>query len=283
MDGSATDESRFGVVAVVRKKKDNAAAGWNARMGGLVVCAFFVLGVMTGFSTTGRAVALRTSRTLISYQRQFMDSIAPEREVASNYCGVILEWARRVGIYHRNSHAPGVESLSARNMRDGAIAIVERHDGFYELFAGGELRGPVSPGKQDDLPVLSGIAAENAPGKQMVDYAEVLIRAETQLSEIISEMQVAEDGTGSLFLEREQTEVVIDLDHAPAELQRVIEVRAQWPGHENLIAALDLTTPGQAVVRLHREERAPAKRGGAIRKVYAQTSETSNQLRKGSP
>jgi len=268
---------------VVGKKKNNAAVGWNARMGGLVLCAFFVLGVMTGFSTTGRAVALRTSKILISYQRRFMDSIAPQREIAANYCGVILQWAQHAGIYHRNSHAPAIESLSARDMRDGAIAIVERRDGFYELFAGGELRGPVSPGKQGDLPVLSGIAAESAPGKQMVDYAEVLIRAETQLSEIISEMQVADDGTGSLFLAREQTEVVIDLDRAPAELQRVIEVRAQWPGRENLIAALDLTTPGQAVVRLHGEERAPAKRGVAIRKIYAQSSETSNQLRRGSP
>ncbi len=238
-------------------------------MGGLVVCAFFALGVMTGFSATGRAVA---SRSLISYQQRFMDSIAPEREVASNYCAVILEWARHVGIYHRNTHEPIVESMSARDMRDGAIAIVERRDGFYELFAGGELRGPVSPGKQNDLPILSGTAAETAPGKQMVDYAEVLIRAETQLSEIISEMLVADDGTGSLFLEREQTEVVIDLDRAPAELQRVIEVRSQWQG-----------TPGQAIVRLHQVERAPSKRGSAIRKVSTQTFETINQLRPGSP
>jgi hypothetical protein len=136
---------------------------------------------------------------------------------------------------------------------------------------------------QGDLPILSGSPAEAAPGKQMVDYAEILIRAETQLSEIISEMQIADDGTGSLFLEREQTEVVIDLDRAPAELQRVIEVRSQWQGRENLLAALDLTTPGQAVVRLHQAERAPSKRGGAIRKVSTRFSEITNQLRKGSP
>jgi hypothetical protein len=246
-------------------------AGWNSRMGGLVVCAFFVLGVMTGFSTTGRAVALRTSATLISYQGRIMDSIAPAREVASNYSGVILEWAGHAGIYHRISHGPGAESLSARDMREGAIAIVERRDGFYELFAGGELRGPVSPGKQGDLPVISGAAVESARGNQMVDYAAVLVRAETQLSEIISEMQVADDGTGSLFLERERTEVVIDLDRAPVELQRVIEVRAQWHGRENMIAALDLTTPGQAVARLHGREGAPSKHRGAIRKISDQT------------
>ena len=85
----------------------------------------------------------------------------------------------------------------------------------------------------------------------MVDYAAELVRAETQLSEIISEMQVDDDGTASLFLERERTEVVVDLDRAAAELQRAIKVRQQWQGRENLIAALDLTTPGLAVVRLH--------------------------------
>jgi len=247
-------------------------------MGGLVVCAFFVMGVMTGFSTAGRAAALRTSATLISYQGRVMDSIAPARAFVSKYFGVILQWAGQAGIYHRVSHAPGAEAPTERDMRKGAIAIVERHDGFYELFDGGELRGPVSAGKQGDLPVISGSAAESARGNQMVDYAEVLIRAETQLSEIISEMQVADDGTGSLFLEREQTEVVIDLDRAPAELQRAIEVRAQWQGRENLIAALDLTTPGQAVVRLHGGEGAPSKGSGAIRKISEQTA--SLQLRR---
>ena len=64
-------------------------------------------------------------------------------------------------------------------------------------------------------------------------------------------MQVDDDGTASLFLERERTEVVVDLDRAAAELQRAIKVRQQWQGRENLIAALDLTTPGLAVVRLH--------------------------------
>jgi hypothetical protein len=242
-------------------------------MGGLVVCAFFVLGVMTGFSTTGRAVARRTSDTLISYQSRFMDSIAPEREVAANYSGVILQWAGHAGIYHRATHAPGAEALSARDLRDGAIAIVERRDGFYQLFAGGELRGPVSPGVQGDLPVISGAAVENARGDQMVEYAAVLVRAETQLSEIISEMQVADDRTGSLFLEREQTEVVIDLDRAPAELDRAIEVRSKWQGRENLIAALDLTTPGQAVMRLHAAQRAPSKHRSAIQKISEQVTE----------
>ena len=261
------------VAAVARRKRENVVTGWNARMGGLVVCAFFVLGVMTGFSTTGRAVALRTSDTLISYQRQFMESIAPARDLAANYSGVIVEWAGHAGLYHRTTHAPGAAALSARDLRDGAIAIVERRDGFYQLFAGGELRGPVSPGVQGDLPVISGAAVEDARGNQMVEYAAVLVRAETQLSEIVSEMQVADDGTGSLFLEREQTEVVIDLDRAPAELDRAIEVRSKWQGRENLIAVLDLTTPGQAVIRLHGTQRAPSRHRSAIQKISAQVTQ----------
>ena len=242
-------------------------------MGGLVVCAFFALGVMTGFSTTGRAVTLRAAAALSSYRDQIMDSIAPARTTAAGYSAVLVEWAGRAGIYHRDPHGPGAAAISAGDMRDGAIAVVERHDGFYELFSGGELRGPVSPGKQGDLPVLSGAALDNARGTQMVDYAAELVRAETQLSEIISEMQVDDDGTASLFLERERTEVVVDLDRAAPELQRAIKVRQQWQGRENLIAALDLTTPGLAVVRLHASQGAHPKHKSGIRKVSFQPGE----------
>ena len=239
-------------------------------MGGLVVCAFFALGVMTGFSTAGRAVALRASASLTTYRDQIIDSLAPARTTAANYSAVLLQWAERARIYHHATNQPGAAAISAGDMRDGAIAIVERHDGFYQLFSGGELRGPVSPAKQGDLPVLSGAALDNARGSQLVDYASELVRAETQLSEIISEMHVGDDGTASLFLERERTEVVIDLDRATTELQRAIKVRQQWQGRENLIAALDLTTPGFAVVRLHAVENNHSKHKTALRKVSYQ-------------
>jgi hypothetical protein len=239
-------------------------------MGGLVVCAFFVLGVMTGFSTTGRAVALRASASLSSYRSQILDSLAPARTTASNYSAVLVQWAGRAGIYHQAGYGPGAAEISAGNVRDGAVAIVERRDGFYELFSGGELRGPISVGKQGDLPVLSGAALDDAHGSQMVDYAAALVRAETQLSEIISEMRIGDDGTASLFLERERTEVVIDLKRATTELQRAIKVRQHWQGRENLIAALDLTTPGLAVVRLHAAESNHPKRKTGLRKVSFQ-------------
>jgi hypothetical protein len=244
-------------------------------MGGLVVCAFFALGVMTGFSTTGRTVALRAAATLDSYRDQILNSIAPARATASNYSAVLVQWAGRVGIYRRDLREPGAAAISSGDMREGAVAIVERHDGFYELFSGGELRGPVSPGKQGDLPVLSGDALDSARGTQMVEYAAVLVRAETQLSEIISEMHVGDDGTASLFLERERTEVVIDLDRATTEIQRAIKVRQQWQGRENLIAALDLTTPGLAVVRLHAAENNHAKHKSGLRKVSFKPAEES--------
>jgi hypothetical protein len=244
-------------------------------MGGLVVCAFFALGVMTGFSTTGRTVALRTAATLDSYRDQILDSIAPARAIASNYSAVLVQWAGRAGIYRRGLREPGAAPVSSGDVRDSAVAIVESHDGFYELFSGGELRGPVSPGKQGDLPVLSGDALDNARGAQMVEYAAVLVRAETQLSEIISEMHVGDDGTASLFLERERTEVMIDLDRATSEIQRAIKVRQQWQGRENLIAALDLTTPGLAVVRLHAAENNRAKHKSGLRKVSFKPAEES--------
>jgi hypothetical protein len=240
-------------------------------MGGLVVCAFFVLGVMTGFSATGRAITLRASANLGSYQNQIWDALAPARAVAASYSTVLVEWAERAGVYRHASHDAGPATVSARDLREGAIAIVERHDGFYELFSGGELRGPVSPGKQGDLPVLSGAALDNARGSELVDYAAVLVRAETQLSEIISEMSIGDDGTASLFLERERTEVVIDLERETMELQRATKVRQQWQGRENLIAALDLTTPGYAVVRLHAPDALRPKHKAGLRKVSVET------------
>ena len=254
----------------VRRGGNKAVPGWSPRLGGLVVCAFFALGVMTGFSTTGRAVTLRASASLSSYRDQIVDSLAPARTAAQGYSAVLVEWAGRVGVYRRGAHGPDASAISAGDMHDGAIAIVERRDGFYQLFSGGELRGPVSIGKQGDLPVLSGAALDNALGTQMVGYAAVLVRAETELSEIISEMRVGDDGTASLFLERERTEVVLDLDRATTEIQRAIRVRQQWQGRENLIAALDLTTPGLAVVRLHAAESGHSKHKSGIRKVSLQ-------------
>ena len=63
------------------------------------------------------------------------------------------------------------------------------------------------------------------------------MRAETQLSELISEMRIDDDGTASLFLEHARTELVIDLDRAPIEIQRAVEVRRKWQ-HREMASAL---------------------------------------------
>jgi hypothetical protein len=228
------------------------AAGWNPRMAGVVLCAFFVFGVMTGFSATGRALAVRASAEINSAGLQMFESFAPARDAAGRYSAVVSQLAARLGLAHPAATiARGAASSSTHQLANaGAVAIVERHDGFYGLFPDGELRGPISADAESDLPILSGGALENAMGRDMVGYAELLVRAEAQLSQIVSEMRVDSEGTASLFLDRPRAEVVIDLDNAQLELHRATEVLKRWQGREQLIAALDMTTPDEAVVRL---------------------------------
>ena len=44
--------------------------------------------------------------------------------------------------------------------------------------------------------------------------------------------------------------VAVDLNQEEVQLRRALEVLGQWQGRERLIAMLDMTTPGMAVVRL---------------------------------
>ncbi len=75
-----------------RGGKNKAVAGWSPRLGGLVVCAFFALGVMTGFSATGRTVTLRASATLSTYRDQIIDSLAPARNAVASHSAVLVSW-----------------------------------------------------------------------------------------------------------------------------------------------------------------------------------------------
>ncbi len=67
---------------------------------------------------------------------------------------------------------------------------------------------------------------------------------------MVSEMRLDGDGEASLFLDRSRTQVVLDLGQMPLELDRAGTVLKRWHGHESAIASLDMTTPGQAVMRL---------------------------------
>jgi hypothetical protein len=64
----------------------------------------------------------------------------------------------------------------------------------------------------------------------------------------------------------------IDLDDAPAQLKRATEVLGRWNGHEQLVAMIDMTTPGQAVMRLRgMTPHETAQGSGAVRRVVQQT------------
>jgi hypothetical protein len=262
---------------------ERVVAGWNARMTGLVLCAFFGFGVITGFSEPGRAATLKAAIALRDFRDRVFDSLSPERATASRYTAIVWQWAARAGLCKPAHPAASGAENSAHDISDGAIALIERRDGFYSLFDGGELRGPVAAGKQPDLPILSGSAVENSSGVQMIDYATTLIRAESQLSELISEMRVGDDGTASMFLDRERTELIVDLDRASGEIQRALQVRRQFEGRENLIAMLDMTTPGQAVVRLHGAERAPSRRKGGLQVIAEKMPSTAAAKSRRSP
>jgi hypothetical protein len=229
---------------------------------GLVLCAFFVLGVITGFSTVGRAVALRVSGFFSSFSNRIPHASFSWAPVSGWIDEQIHRAEIRSGI---NLSALWRHPMSARGS-GGVVAVVERHDGFYALFSDGELRGPISPTATDDLPILSGNGVENARGSDLVEYAAIMVRAEAQLARMVSEMNVDDDGTASLYLDRARTAVVFDLDAVPLELGRAAEILGRWRDREQMIAAIDMTTPGEAVVRVTEAASVP-KVLGTVNKV----------------
>ncbi len=231
--------------AVKRTSAKGAGADWTRKVLGLVLCAFFGLGVATGLSRPGRALAARVRLTVDSYWVELTQTLMLWRE--------------------RPAQGALIAPLAAAPA-GSAVALVERPDGFYALFAQGELRGPVEPGADGDLPILSGAPLDRASARDLVRYAATLVRSEAELTGLISEMRLDDDGTASLFFNRSRTEVRLDLDRAPGELRRASEVLGRWRGHEALVASLDMTTPGEAVMRLRGVmPGAPARPGPAGR------------------
>ncbi len=254
-----------------------AVAGWNPRTAGLVLCAFFALGVMTGFSATGRALTLRATAQVNALVARAIDSFAPARAAADRYSEALRYFAARLGLIR--IAAPDAPSPARRG---GAVAIVERRDGFYALLSDGELRGPVAPGQSSDLPVLSGAALEPSHGSAMVADAAVVVRAEAELSKIISEMRIDDDGTASLFLDHPRTEIDIDLSNSALELHRAAEVLKRFEGREQAVAGLDMTTPDQAVVRLRGVDTNALAKKGALQRIAASAGR-ARQPGQGSP
>jgi hypothetical protein len=231
-------------------RRSGEKTGWQPRTAGVVICAFFVLGVMTGFSTTGHQITMRA----VSSVTAFTDSIAATMHPASD---AMMRSSSAIRDRLRDSkfldaairllgRAPIVKLTETETP---PIAMVRRGNDFYSLAEDGGLTGPIDPRTQVDLPILSG-SIDDASRVQMIAYAGVLVRAETILSQLVSEMRVHDDGTATLCLERERTELTIDLDNVPRELARSIDVMKQLSGREQMIAALDMTMPGEAIVKL---------------------------------
>jgi len=215
------------VVAARRRKAKKKGEHWGRRLGGLVVLAFFIFGMIAGVSAPGRSLFARLDGWSAGVRTRLDFGLA--RLVATWTGGSVRAAAAGGG-------AP--------------IVLVERWNGFYTLSEPGELNGPISPGAQGDLPILSGPAVASAGVDDLLEYATLLVRAEATLSVMISEMRVDNDGVATLYLNRTRTELAIDVDSAPLELRRAGEVLDRWHGREDLIAALDMTTPAQAVLRM---------------------------------
>jgi hypothetical protein len=211
--------------AVAKKKKTRKGAGWSWRLAGIALCAFFALGVVTGLSRAGRLFALRV-------EALFPLWVHPGRSALVTYAGDA-------------EPAPAVVRKPV-----ASVALVERTDGFYTLDAAGGLHGPVSPAMQGDLPVLSGSAVQNAPPAQLLEDAATLVRAEAALSEVVSEMRADGDGVAAVFLDHPRLPILVTLDDAALEFARSAQVLRLWRGHQELIASLDMTASGQAIVRL---------------------------------
>lgn len=258
-------------VAAARKKKKQSASGWSPRLAGVLLCAFFVLGVMTGFSEAGRRVAIRAKNFLQMWTDRTLARLGPFRHAADESIAPIEVLLK---LRDRAPALPGEVEISRARDADDPVAIVERRDGFYALLAGGEIRGPISPAQQPDLPVLSGAGVESASASDLVLDAAALVRAEAQLSRIVSEMRIDTDGSASFYLDRERMAVSVDLGQEQTEIRRALQVLNEWQGRERLIAMLDMTTPGMAVVRLKADLPKLDKRAATIARAHTDIEPT---------
>jgi hypothetical protein len=190
-------------------------------LGGLALCAFFVLGIVVGVHSTGGFAALKD----LGRRSALLD--------------------KALSALHIGTGVPPKGKIAG-----DTVALIERRDGFYALSADGDARGPLSANDADDLPVISGPGIESANLERLLDYAALIVRAEAALPATISELRVDRSGLISMFLRRSRTEIELDFDRASFELDRASLVFARWRGHQELIALLDMTTPGQAVMRV---------------------------------
>jgi hypothetical protein len=220
-----------------KKRKSKTGSGWSWRLAGIALCAFFALGVITGLSESGRVLARRIEALFQRLPHSNRSALIP---------AVYQTLFSDDGRTDRFDLAPGATRWHGAN---GAIALVERPDGFFQIDGNGGLQGPLSPIDAANLPILSGSGVQHARPAQLVEYAAQLIRAEATLCAIVSQMRVASDGQTRLFLDR--AHLVIDLAPGQLALQlaRAARVLAVWRSRRELMGTIDMTIPGEAIVR----------------------------------
>jgi hypothetical protein len=224
-------------VAGPKRKKSKTGSGWSWRLAGIALCAFFALGVITGLSQSGRLLAHRIEALLEHSPHGSRSALIPAAYHA---------FFSKDAAVSRFGRLPA--SLSIRP-RAEAVALVEYPDGLFQIDGKGGLRGPVSPANTPDLPILSGDGVESASASQLVEDAGQLVRAEAALSVIISEMRLTSNGEMRLYLDRPRLVIVFAPGQFPLQLARAARVLDIWRGRRQLIGMIDLTVPGEAIVR----------------------------------
>jgi hypothetical protein len=229
-------------VAVVgsRKKKKKSGSGWTWRLAGIALCAFFALGVITGLSQSGRSFARRIQSLLRNLPYGSRSELVPTA-------------FRALSVRELTTEESESSQETETRARSETIVLLRRRQGLYLLDSEGRLFGPVAPGKTPDLPILSGDGVENAPPPQLLGYASELVRAETTLSAMISEMQVMSNGDVRIYLDRPRLMIVLASGQYALQLARAATVLALWHSHTNLIGTLDMAISDEAIVRLKTE------------------------------
>lgn len=224
-------------VAGSRKKKGKTGSGWSWRLAGIALCAFFALGVITGLSQSGRVLAHRIEALLQRLPHSSRSQLIPTAY------HILFFKEPTADDFGRSA------ATSTLRARTEAIALAEHSDGFYQIDSNGALFGPLPPAATADLPVLSGSGIEHAGASQLLEYAGELIRAEAVFAAIISEMHVTSNGEIRLYLDRPHLVIVLARARFPLQLARAAKVLEVWRRHRELIEMIDMTIPGEAIVR----------------------------------
>jgi hypothetical protein len=196
-----------------------------------------LLGVITGLSQSGRLLAHRIGALLQRLPYSGRSQLIPAAYHALLFKEPTINTVRQSA------------ASTAPRPRTDAIALAERAEGFYQIDSQGGLFGPLSPANTLDLPVLSGSGLEHAGALQIVEYTSNVIRAEAVLGAVISEMHVTAYGDIRLYLDRPHLVIVLTHTGFPLQLSHAAKVLKILQQHRELIEMIDMTVPGEAIVR----------------------------------